>query len=97
MRITIALTGASLLFTGLSLLEQPEAPRPKIPGQTVYVRGSDYYETQHHGVSVTLDNGSTAWVCETQPRVYTTREGKEFPPEVDHYISNEMCPAVPIE
>lgn len=72
-------------------------PEPHIAGQVVYVRGTEFFETQHHNITATLEDGSTVWMCETQPRVYSTREGKTFPAEVDHYIQKTECPAEPIE
>lgn len=50
----------------------------------------------HNIPAIALDGVSVVWVCRTQPRAYTTRDGVTSW-ERDHYISSASCPTTPID
>jgi hypothetical protein len=50
----------------------------------------------HNIPAIALDGMTVVWVCRTQPRAYTTRDGITTW-EHDHYISTQSCPTTPID
>lgn len=77
MRRTLALLG--LLSVGCST---PTNPGPAKSEPVVPI---------HHNIPATDDSGTIWYLCETQPRRYSSGW------ERDHYIQRQPCPTVPIQ
>ena len=49
-----------------------------------------------HGATATDPDGRVWTVCETQPRVYTTPDGRSET-VIDRYLQSGACPTIPIQ
>lgn len=82
-----ALTALGLLTSGCAAPTAPDEPI-RLTAEAELLK--------HHNFPATMPDGTTVWVCATQPREYIV-EGRTLPPTIDHYIQDGPCPDRPID
>jgi hypothetical protein len=91
----------AVLMTACASPTKPTTRDGPIPQETRVV---DLAVIGVHNLPATMPDGSTVWICTTEPRVYVL-EGVAQPPVRDHYVvpsipgrpAMSACPAQPIE
>jgi hypothetical protein len=74
----------------LSVLAFTACGKTPTEPQTITGEFSPMPASAFHNIPATMPDGTVVYVCETQPRQYSSGM------ERDHYIAFTACPAVPI-